>query len=91
MRCATRDATPLENKTAGEDYMISEPRLCFMWDERTEHDSNRAYKFGLTVAWVVCLVFWVLLARGRRYPYLGRFGPRSSRRSISTAVFLTVS
>lgn len=33
------------------------------WDEGTEHDSNRAYKFGFTVAWVVYLVFWLLLAR----------------------------
>ena len=33
------------------------------WDEGTEHDSNRAYRFGFTVAWVVYLVFWLLLAR----------------------------
>ncbi len=48
------------------------------WDEGTEHDSNRAYKFGFTVAWVVYLVFWFLLARGwipeeAAFPAMGAF------------------
>ena len=48
------------------------------WDEGTEHDSNRAYKFGFTVAWVVYLVFWFLLARGwvsveTAFPAMGAF------------------
>jgi hypothetical protein len=34
------------------------------WDEGTEHDSNRAYKFGFTVAWILYVVFWLLIARG---------------------------
>lgn len=33
------------------------------WDESAEHDSNRAYKFGFTVAWIVYLLFWLLLAQ----------------------------
>ena len=48
------------------------------WDEGAEHDSNRAYKFGFTVAWVVYLVFWLLLARGwvpvdAAFPAMGAF------------------
>lgn len=48
------------------------------WDESVEHDSNRAYKFGFTVAWVVYLVFWLLLAREwvsveAAFPAMGAF------------------
>jgi uncharacterized membrane protein len=48
------------------------------WDESTEHDSNRAYHFGFTVAWIVYLVFWLLLARGwisdeAAFPAMGAF------------------
>jgi hypothetical protein len=48
------------------------------WDESAEHDSNRAYKFGFTVAWVVYLVFWLLLAREwvsveAAFPAMGAF------------------
>jgi len=48
------------------------------WDEGTEHDSNRAYRFGFTVAWIVFLVFWFLLARGwisidAAFPAMGAF------------------
>jgi uncharacterized membrane protein len=48
------------------------------WDEGTEHDSNRAYKFGFTVACVVYLVFWLLLTRGwvpveAAFPAMGAF------------------
>jgi len=32
------------------------------------HDSNRAYKCGFTVVWIVYVVFWVLLVRGRVPP-----------------------
>jgi len=48
------------------------------WDESTEHDSNRAYKFGFTVAWVLYLIFWLLLTRGwvpieAVFPAMGAF------------------
>jgi hypothetical protein len=48
------------------------------WDESAEHDSNRAYRFGFTVAWVVYLVFWILLAREwvpveAAFPAMGAF------------------
>ncbi|MCF7942254.1 MAG: hypothetical protein K9M84_11610 [Spirochaetia bacterium] len=48
------------------------------WDEGTEHDSNRAYQFGFTVAWVVYLVFWLLITRGlvpveAAFPSMGAF------------------
>jgi hypothetical protein len=48
------------------------------WDEGTEHDSNRAYRFGFTVACVVYLVFWLLLTRGwvpveAAFPAMGAF------------------
>ena len=48
------------------------------WDEGTEHDSNRAYQFGFTVAWMVYLVFWLLLSRGwvpveAAFPAMGAF------------------
>jgi hypothetical protein len=47
-------------------------------DEGAEHDSNRAYKFGFTVAWVVYVVFWLLIARGwirmeAAFPAMGAF------------------
>lgn len=31
-------------------------------DEGAEHESNRAYRFGFTVAWVMYLIFAVLIA-----------------------------
>jgi uncharacterized membrane protein len=34
------------------------------WDESTEHDSNRAYKFGFIVACLVYVVFWLPIAQG---------------------------
>jgi hypothetical protein len=48
------------------------------WDEGTEHDSNRAYQFGFTVAWMVYLVFWLLLSREwvpveAAFPAMGAF------------------
>ena len=48
------------------------------WDEGTEHDSNRAYQFGFTVAWMVYLVFWLLLSWGwvpveAAFPAMGAF------------------
>lgn len=48
------------------------------WDESTEHDSNQAYKFGFTIAWVVYLLFWFLLTRGwvvveAAFPAMGAF------------------
>lgn len=48
------------------------------WDESTEHDSNRAYKFGFTIAWIMYLVFWLLLARDwvsmeAAFPAMGAF------------------
>lgn len=48
------------------------------WDEGTEYDSNRAYKFGFTIACVVYLVFWFLLAREwvpveAAFPAMGAF------------------
>ncbi len=49
-----------------------------VWDEGAEHDSNRAYKFGFTMAWCMYLVFWLLLARGwisleATFPAMGAF------------------
>jgi len=49
-----------------------------VWDEGTEHDSNRAYRFGFTVAWIVYLVFWLLLSREwvpveAAFPAMGAF------------------
>ena len=48
------------------------------WDESTKHDSNRAYKFGFTIAWIVYLVFWLLIAQGwvpveAAFPAMGAF------------------
>jgi len=48
------------------------------WDESAEHDSNRAYKFGFTIAWVVYVVFWLLISRGwvrmeAAFPAMGGF------------------
>ena len=48
------------------------------WDESAKHDSNRAYKFGFTVAWIVYVVFWLLLAQGwtpleAAFPAMGAF------------------
>lgn len=48
------------------------------WDESTEYDSNRAYRFGFNVAWIVYLVFWLLLSRGwipveASFPAMGAF------------------
>ena len=34
------------------------------WDESAERDSNRAYKFGFSVACLVYFVFWLLIAQG---------------------------
>ena len=34
------------------------------WDEGAEYDSNRAYKFGFTAAWIVYLVAWLFLEQG---------------------------
>ena len=34
------------------------------WDESVVHDSNRAYRFGFTVACSVYFLFWLLVARG---------------------------
>ena len=33
------------------------------WDESARHDSNRAYRFGFTVAWVLYLAFRLLIAQ----------------------------
>jgi len=48
------------------------------WDEGVEQDSNRAYKFGFTIAWVVYLLFWLLLSCGwapieAAFPVMGAF------------------
>ena len=48
------------------------------WDESAEHDSNRAYKFGFTVACLVYFVFWLLIAQGwipmeAAFPAMGAF------------------
>jgi hypothetical protein len=48
------------------------------WDEGAEHDSNRAYKFGFTIAWVVYVVFWLLISSGlvsmeAAFPAMGGF------------------
>ena len=48
------------------------------WDESTEHDSFRAYRFGFTIAWIVYLVFWLLLSLGwipeeAAFPAMGAF------------------
>lgn len=48
------------------------------WDESVEHDSNRAYRFGFTVACLVCFVFWLLIAQGwipmeAAFPAMGAF------------------
>ena len=48
------------------------------WDEGAEHDSNRAYKFGFTVACTVYVVFWILIAQEwvpveAAFPAMGAF------------------
>lgn len=48
------------------------------WDESAEHDSNRAYKFGFTVACFVYFVIWLLIAQGwipieAAFPAMGAF------------------
>ncbi len=44
--------------------MAGEANVARAWDEGVEHDSNRAHRFGFTVAWIVYLVAWLFLSRG---------------------------
>lgn len=49
-----------------------------VWDESMQDDSNRAYKFGFTVAYTVYVLAWVLISLGwvsieAAFPAMGAF------------------
>lgn len=59
-------------------WIAGDSAVARAWDESAEQDSYRAYRFGFTVAWIVYLVFWLLLAREwipeeAAFPAMGAF------------------